>query len=93
MFLREMEKHFHLMTYEGPQRVETAEFILRGPAQVWMDMIWESRPIGEVMTWEDFDIVSWQSTSLIASERGKHLSLRGGCVYLVGLLILMPTDS
>ena len=31
-----------------------AEFMLRGPAQVWMDMIRESQLVEEKMTWGDF---------------------------------------
>ena len=38
-FLREMDKRFRVMEYEGPRRVEMTEFVLRGPAQSWFDLI------------------------------------------------------
>ena len=31
-FLRELDKRFRLMAYEGPRRVEMAEFMLKGLA-------------------------------------------------------------
>ena len=33
-FLREMDKHFRLMAYGRPRKVEMVEFMLRGLAQV-----------------------------------------------------------
>ena len=53
-FLRELNRRFQLMGYEGPRRVHMAEFMLRGPAQEWIDMVRGSRPAGEAFTWEDF---------------------------------------
>ena len=38
-FLREMDKRFRVMEYEGPRRVEMTEFVLRGSAQSWFDLI------------------------------------------------------
>ena len=43
------------------------EFILRGLAQAWWDMFRESRPVGDVITWEDFWVsflVEYQPNSL-----------------------------
>ena len=53
-FLRQMETQFRLMAYDGPRRVEIAEFMLKGPTQSWFDLITRNRLVGEVFTWDDF---------------------------------------
>ena len=53
-FLREMNKRFELLRYEGPRRVEMVGFLLQGLARNWFDMVKGSRPAGVVMEWEEF---------------------------------------
>ena len=53
-FLREIDKRFRVMDYTRPRRVEIAEFMLRGRAQSWCDLLRRSRSEGVVLSWEEF---------------------------------------